>query len=144
MTSSGYPRQVKLWKRGTLLKDAELIFEGQESDVSVGGYVMRDGSKSYTRIIKYPTTFKGTSYVWVDNKPVLLDLPEDVQIEGIHANQLILNLKSDWSVNGRTYTQGSLVSLNFTDLIAGKKEAAARPNAKATTAATKPGGLIPK
>ena len=73
-------------------------------------------------IIKYPTTFKGTSYVWVDNKPVLLDLPEDVQIEGIHANQLILNLKSDWSVKGRTYTQGSLISLNFTDLIAGKKE----------------------
>ena len=28
--------------------------------------------------------------------------------------------------------------------IAGKKEAAARPNANATVAATKPGGLIPK
>ena len=29
-------------------------------------------------------------------------------------------------------------------MIAGKKEAAARPNARATTAATNPGGLIPK
>ena len=29
-------------------------------------------------------------------------------------------------------------------IIAGKKEAAARPNAKATVAATKSGGLIPK
>ena len=28
--------------------------------------------------------------------------------------------------------------------IAGKKDEAARPNAKATVAATKPGGLIPK
>ena len=28
--------------------------------------------------------------------------------------------------------------------MAGKKEAAARPNAKATVAATNPGGLIPK
>jgi hypothetical protein len=29
-------------------------------------------------------------------------------------------------------------------IIAGKKEAAARPHARATTAATKPGGFIPK
>jgi len=28
MTTSGYPRQVKLWKRGTLLRDAQLIYEG--------------------------------------------------------------------------------------------------------------------
>ena len=29
-------------------------------------------------------------------------------------------------------------------IMAGKKDAAARPKAKATTAATKPGGFIPK
>lgn len=33
MTTSGDARQVKLWKRGTPLKDAKLIFEGKESDV---------------------------------------------------------------------------------------------------------------
>ena len=29
MTSSGYASQVKLWKRGTLMKNANLIYEGR-------------------------------------------------------------------------------------------------------------------
>ena len=47
MTTSGYPRQVKLWKRGTSLKDAQLIYEGESSDVGTWGYVLRDGSQTY-------------------------------------------------------------------------------------------------
>ena len=35
LTSSGYPRIVKLWKRGTPLSEARTLFEGQASDVAV-------------------------------------------------------------------------------------------------------------
>ena len=35
MTESGYPRIVKLWRRGTDLADAEVVFEGRPTDVSV-------------------------------------------------------------------------------------------------------------
>ncbi|MDK8351130.1 S9 family peptidase, partial [Gleimia europaea] len=35
MTDSGYPRQVRLWKRGQDLEDAQIIFEGEKSDVGV-------------------------------------------------------------------------------------------------------------
>ena len=38
MTSSGYPRVAKLWKRGTPLADAETAFEGEVDDVSVSVY----------------------------------------------------------------------------------------------------------
>src|SRR5690349_19927621 len=44
MTTSGYARQVKLWKRGTPIKDAQLIFEGDTTDVSSFGYMLRDGT----------------------------------------------------------------------------------------------------
>ena len=37
LTSSGYPRIVKEWKRGTPLDEAKTIFEGETSDVSVSG-----------------------------------------------------------------------------------------------------------
>ncbi len=37
MTDSGYPRIVKRWRRGQPLRDAQTLFEGEASDVSVGG-----------------------------------------------------------------------------------------------------------
>ncbi|MGC4022194.1 MAG: prolyl oligopeptidase family serine peptidase [Cyclobacteriaceae bacterium] len=43
-------------------------------------------------------------------------------MSGLLNNQLILTLKSDWKIEGATYTQGSLVSLNFSELLKGKKE----------------------
>ena len=36
-----YPRTVREWKRGSLLADAPVVFEGAASDVSVGAYVSR-------------------------------------------------------------------------------------------------------
>src|SRR5262249_61769638 len=38
-TTSGYARTVRRWRRGTLFDEAEVIFEGQESDVSAYAFV---------------------------------------------------------------------------------------------------------
>lgn len=122
MTTSGYPRQVKLWKRGTPLKDAQLIYEGETTDVSAGGYLMRDGSKAYTIVYRGLTFYQSQNLAWIDNKAVKLDIPEDAGISGILNNQLIMELKSDWTVNAETYKTGTLVSLNFTELLKGNKE----------------------
>ena len=40
MTASGYPRTVRLWRRGTLLTDSQVIYEGVEKDVSVHANVV--------------------------------------------------------------------------------------------------------
>jgi prolyl oligopeptidase len=122
MTTSGYPRQVKLWKRGTLLKDAQLIFEGQTEEVGSWGAVVRDGAKSYSIIYRYLTTFTNQMLVRVKNKMIPLDIPQDGGFNALLKNQMILQLKSDWKVAGKMYKSGSLLSLNFTALLAGKKE----------------------
>ncbi|SDE23526.1 prolyl oligopeptidase [Pricia antarctica] len=122
MTTSGYARQVKLWNRGTLLKDAKLIYEGDSKDVGCFGYVLRDDTVNYPIILNYHTTFTGSAFLWMDDKAVKLDVPEDCNIQGILNNQLILDLKSDWEVQERIYPQGSLISLNLPDLLEGKKE----------------------
>ena len=36
LTTSGYPRTVREWTRGTPLPQAELVFEGQPTDMAVG------------------------------------------------------------------------------------------------------------
>jgi len=35
---------------------------------------------------------------------------------------MILQLKSDWTINNKTYTTGTLISLNFTELLKGNKD----------------------
>ena len=37
LTTSGYPRIVKLWTRGTPLAEASTVFEGRPEDVASGG-----------------------------------------------------------------------------------------------------------
>ncbi|PWK17937.1 prolyl oligopeptidase family serine peptidase [Xanthomarina spongicola] len=122
LTTSGYPRQVKLWKRGTPLKDAQQIFEGDTTNVQVFGYVLRDGSKAYTMVRQSIDFYTGKTFVWRNNKAIALDIPEDASTNGILNNQLILKLKSDWTVNTKTYKTGTLISLNFTELLKGNKD----------------------
>src|SRR5688572_26753136 len=57
LTTSGYPRQVKEWERGTPLSSATLVFEGQATDVSA--YGGRDHSEGYVRDLfgRSPTFF---------------------------------------------------------------------------------------
>lgn len=121
MTTSGYPSQVKIWKRGTLLKDAQLIYEGQASDVGTWGGTLRDGAKTYTFISRAPTFFTSQKIIWIDNKIVTLDIPDDSNISGLLNDQLLIQLKSDWTVNSKTYKNGALLSLNFSQLLKGNK-----------------------
>ncbi len=121
MTTSGYPRQVKIWKRGTPLKDAQLIHEGAVTDVSSSGYVARDGSIQYTMVQRGITFYTSQKFVWMKDKLVKLDIPDDAEVSGLLNNQMVCQLKSDWKVGDNTHKQGSLVSLNFTDLLKGQK-----------------------
>ncbi|WP_276391739.1 prolyl oligopeptidase family serine peptidase [Eudoraea chungangensis] len=123
MTNSGYPIQVKLWQRGTQLKDAQTIFEGETTDAfTTYGYVFRDGDIEYTFLSRTLTTFTSQNFVWIDNKAVKIDVPEDATVHDILNNEFVIELKSDWVVNSKTYKLGSLLSLNFTELIKGNKE----------------------
>ena len=123
MTNSGYPKQVKLWKRGTSLKDAQLIYEGESTDAFMTyGYVLRDGTQAYTLVRRSLTTFSEQTFVWMHNKIIKLDIPEDASTNGILNNQFIIQLKSDWKVNAKTYKTGTLLSLNFTELLKGNKQ----------------------
>ena len=122
MTTSGYPRQAKLWKRGTFLNDAQLIYEGETSDVGTWGVVLRDGSETFTLISRGLTTFSSQNLVWMNNEISKLDIPDDASLSGVLNNQLIVQLKSDWTVQSNTYNTGTLLSLNFRELLKGNKE----------------------
>ncbi|MCK3684770.1 prolyl oligopeptidase family serine peptidase [Maribellus sp. YY47] len=119
VTTSGYPRQVKIWQRDTDLKNAQLIFDGKEDDMGIWGYTSPTKDKTY-QIITQRTSFYSGYYYFIENGELIkLDLPEDIELSGIFNKQVLLSLKSDWNIGDNSFKQGDLVSIPYADLIAG-------------------------
>ena len=120
VTTSGYPKEVKIWKRGTDLKDAKTIFEGKENDMGIWGYTNHTPEKTY-QIITQRTSFFSGKYYFVENgKLVELSLPEDISLNGIFKKQVLFDLKSDWNIGNNSFKQGDMVSIAYDDLLKGK------------------------
>ncbi len=122
MTTSGYPRFIKIWDRGTPLSKARTIFEGKKEDVGAWGYVINTPERSYTIIQRALTIFKTINYTMVNDSLVKLNIPEDAQLDGIFKNQFLIELKTDWKVGGKLYKQGSLISIDYDKFLKGSRE----------------------
>ncbi len=120
LTESGYPKSVKLWKRGTPLAKAKTIFDGKATDVFNSGYVLREEDKKWLFVHQSLTFYTQKEMIYADGKLIPIPLPEDASINGIKHGKLIVSLKSDWEVNGKKYAQGSLLVIDFEPLL--KKE----------------------
>ncbi len=120
MTKSGYPRIVKEWKRGTPLSEATLVFEGKVDDVSASGFVVRDHGRVYEFMERAPSFF--TDEVWVrrGEKWVRIDKPADADLRTF-GDHLLLKLKSDWNVGGKTHKAGTLLASDFDDYLKGER-----------------------
>jgi prolyl oligopeptidase len=119
LTTSGYPRQVKRWQRGTTLESAELIFEGKTTDVIVSGGVMNRPDRKYVFAVRSVDFFNFEYYLYEGGRQVRLEIPPDARISNILQGQLVVNLKSDWVVGNKVFKQGSLVSMDYTSAIEG-------------------------
>ncbi len=122
MTTSGYPRIVKEWTRNTPLSDAKTIFEGEPGDVGVGGYEINTPERSYQFISRGITTYTSNLYTIFKDSLIKLDLPDDIQFDGIFKNQMLLELKSDWNVGEKLYHQGELISIDYDKFLKGNRD----------------------
>jgi prolyl oligopeptidase len=121
MTESGYPRIVKEWKRGTPLSAATTLFEGKHNDISVSAAREHDHGKIRDVVSRAPSFFTEESHVVVNGKLVKIDKPDDASV-GFWDDQIILTLRSDWTVNGKTWPAGTALAANEQDYYAGKRE----------------------
>lgn len=121
-TTSEYPRQVRVWKRGTDIESARLIYECGKDDVVAFSTIINDGAEKHVLVGHYKTTFTLESFLWKNDELIKLDIPDDSQIHSILKNQLVISLKSDWKVSGKTFKQGSLVSLDLPLLVKNEKK----------------------
>lgn len=118
-TSSGYPRAVRKWKRGTPLEDAEPVFAGEVGDVRVSPFVMRRAGESYPIIRRATTFYEGERY-WLqpDGELKFLPFPKRARIAGLINGRILARLQEPWSYGGESYPQGALVALKLEDMSA--------------------------
>ncbi|MFG1690979.1 prolyl oligopeptidase family protein [Gemmatimonadota bacterium] len=120
-TTSGYSRAAWRWQRGTPLEDAPMIAEAGENDMGVFVATQETPSGPLTVVARLITIFE-TEYQFLENgELVRVDVPSDAQMNLV-GDQLILQLVSDWTVGGQTFSEGSVVSANLEDYLAGERE----------------------
>ena len=106
MTTSGYPRIVKEWRRGTPLAAAELVFDGKPEDVAVGAY--HDHTPGFERDIVYRamTFYANELFLRRDGKLIKIEKPDDAEAN-VHREWLLIQLRTDWTPAGRTWPAGA-------------------------------------
>lgn len=119
ITTSGYPKQVKIWKRGTDLKNAKLVFDGKTDDMGIWGYTFHTKEKTYQIIMQRNSFYTGSYYFIENGELIALNLPDDISLNSILKQQVIFDLKSDWNVGGNEFKQGDMISIGYDQLIHG-------------------------
>jgi prolyl oligopeptidase len=120
MTQSGYPRIARLWKRGTPVQEAETIFEAKPDDMMA--VALRDHTKGFERdfVVRAASFFTNEMYLRKDGRLIKIDKPDSANAS-VHRDLLLLELRKDWSIDGRTYPAGSLLAADFNDFMKGEK-----------------------
>ena len=122
MTDSGYPRTVRLWRRGTPKEQSELIYEGEQTDVAATGVRFWDGDDYYDLIVRVPDFFSRHYYRYIDGEVRRIHVPEDADLVGMLNGQLLVNLKSDWQLGDEVFLQGALVAGPMTGFESGEPD----------------------
>ncbi len=121
MTSSGYPRIAKRWRRGTPMSSAETVYEGQNIDMAVSA--IHDDSPGFERdFVNRAIAFYNDElyYLPADGKLTKIDAPNSSN-KNVFREYLALELRDPWDVGGRTFKAGSLLVTKFDRFLEGER-----------------------
>lgn len=122
LTSSGYPRIVKQWRRGTPLQDAQTVYEGRPEDMYIAAG--HDDSPGYERDFVTRTIAFYNDEMYLrgnDDKLIKIDAPNSAN-KRVHRQWLALELREPWTVAGKTYPAGSYLVADFDRFMAGERD----------------------
>jgi prolyl oligopeptidase len=122
MTTSGYARIVKEWKRGTPMSTATTVYEAQATDMAAGA--SRDHTTGFERdFVQRSLAFYNDELFVLgkDGKLAKVDVPNSAQ-KNVHRQYLMLELRDAWTVGGKTYPAGALIAADFDRYMAGGRD----------------------
>lgn len=121
MTTSGYPRIARCWRRGTPLEQAEVVFEGGPEDMSIGA--MYDSTPGYERAlaVRARAFYDMEVYLLGEDGPQRIEVPNSAQVM-VHRQWLAVELRQDWTPQETTYPGGGLLVIDFEEFMAGSRD----------------------
>ncbi len=121
LTDSGYPRIVKRWRRGQPLTDAEVLFTGSRTDVTVAAGADRTPGYERTLIYRAIDFFNDERYEMRSGELIRIDAPTDASVS-VHRDWLLIELRTDWHTGTADFTAGSLLAVEYEEFLAGTAE----------------------
>lgn len=120
MTTSGYPRVAKEWKRGTPLSEAKTIGEGERTDMAYSAYRQFAPGHTYDWVSRRPSFFTNEQWLREGEALTKIDKPDDAEF-WVWDEQALVELRTDWVINETIYKAGSLLVEPLKDFLAGKR-----------------------
>jgi prolyl oligopeptidase len=120
LTTSGYPRVVKQWRRGTPLAEAAVVYEGKPDDVAV--HAFHDPTEGFERdfVVRSVDFWRREWYLRTPGGDLVeLAVPEDAIVD-VHREWLLISTKSAWATGGTSYPAGALLAARFDAFLAGE------------------------
>ena len=122
LTTSGYARIAREWKRGTPLEEAKTVFEGSVDDMVVTAYSDHTPEGRYDIVNLIPEFFRGANYLRLGDRLVKLELPDDADLRGFFKDRMLVTLRSDWNTGGVTYPQDALLAIDLDGFLKGGRD----------------------
>lgn len=125
LSTSGYPRTARRWRRGTPLAHARLVHEVAREDVGIMAY--HDPTPGWQRDVVVrliDSRLSETFLLDAQQQLVRIEVPRDASVQ-LHRRHLLVVLGSDWEIDeergGHRYQQGSLLAIDLQAFLAGER-----------------------
>lgn len=119
LTTSGYGRIAKIWRRGTPLSAAETVAEGERSEVGLTPIAYADGDRRWVFVSR------GLDF-WTNRLSLVtpeglrpVPMPDTASAQDVLDGRLIVQLNAALEVGGRSFPNGALVAYPLDAVAAG-------------------------
>ncbi len=118
LTTSGYPRIIKKWQRGTPLASAKILYEVKEDEMQTYPFTIYKNKTAYRFIGRQINFYTYETFFLTDeDKLVQLPIPNSSYMNDLLNDQIYFILKKDWAHKEKNYKAGSLISFDLKKFI---------------------------
>jgi prolyl oligopeptidase len=121
-TTSGYARTIRLWRRGTDVAKAPVIFETTPD--SMGVFTDVDRTAAIPRIWFVEKLGFFDVNLWLGDESgakTRLDLPTDIWMQA-HQDWLVVKRRTAWRIGGQTHAPDTVLGMSLAAYLAGDRD----------------------